>query len=188
VIGYDFAFGRGRTGNAQWLREHGYEVEVVPPFKIEGHDLHSSECAGLVIAATSAGEQAARPRYGLAGPVEAGSGWVGASVPTANIAVEPNKLIPALARMPVVPFDLEGRHDLDLVAVLAKPLCVSSAAAPEGEVIADHPATQSISAASRWMKSCGASDASSRSNLNTIAWSMRPPRLARAFPGGWLID
>src|SRR6202163_4405461 len=36
VIGYDFAFGRGRTGSAAWLREHGHTVEVVPPFVVEG--------------------------------------------------------------------------------------------------------------------------------------------------------
>ncbi len=98
VIGYDFAFGRGRTGNAHWLREHGYEVEVVPPFKIDGHDLHSSEVRRLIT--TGEVDKANRllgREYTLAGPVEAGE-KVGRSLgfPTANIAVEPNKLIPAL--------------------------------------------------------------------------------------------
>jgi riboflavin kinase/FMN adenylyltransferase len=98
VIGYDFAFGRGRTGNAGWLREHGHEVEVVPPFKIDGHDLHSSEVRRLITAGDV--DQAKRllgREYSMAGPVEAGD-RVGRRLgfPTANIGVEPNKLIPAL--------------------------------------------------------------------------------------------
>ena len=98
VIGYDFAFGRGRTGSASWLREHGRHVDVVPPFTIDGHDLHSSEVRRLV----TAGEVAHANRllgreYAMAGPVEAGE-RVGRQLgfPTANIGVEPNKLIPAL--------------------------------------------------------------------------------------------
>jgi len=98
VIGYDFAFGRGRTGNAQWLREHGHQVEVVPPFKIEGHDLHSSEVRRLITAGdVDKANRLLGREYALAGPVEAGE-KVGRRLgfPTANIAVEPNKLIPAL--------------------------------------------------------------------------------------------
>lgn len=98
VIGYDFAFGRGRTGSAHWLREHGHQVEVVPPFKVDGHDLHSSEVRRLITAGDvdRANKLLAR-EYAMAGPVEAGE-KVGRRLgfPTANIAVEPNKLIPAL--------------------------------------------------------------------------------------------
>ena len=98
VIGYDFAFGRGRTGSATWLREHGYHVEVVPPFRLDGHDLHSSEVRNLIT--TGEVEHANRllgREYSMAGPVEAGE-RVGRQLgfPTANIGVEPNKLIPAL--------------------------------------------------------------------------------------------
>lgn len=98
VIGYDFAFGRGRTGNAQWLREHGQQVDVVPPFTFEGRELHSSEVRRLVTAGEV--DQANRllgREYSMAGPVEAGE-KVGRRLgfPTANIGVEPNKLIPAL--------------------------------------------------------------------------------------------
>jgi riboflavin kinase/FMN adenylyltransferase len=98
VIGYDFAFGRGRTGSATWLREHGHHVDVVPPFQIDGHDLHSSEVRRLITAGEV--EHANRllgREYGMAGPVEAGE-RVGRQLgfPTANIGVEPNKLIPAL--------------------------------------------------------------------------------------------
>jgi len=98
VIGYDFAFGRGRTGSATWLREHGHHVEVVPPFKLDGHDLHSSEVRRLITAGDV--EHANRllgREYSMAGPVEAGE-RVGRQLgfPTANIGVEPNKLIPAL--------------------------------------------------------------------------------------------
>jgi len=98
VIGYDFAFGRGRTGSATWLREHEHHVEVVPPFQLDGHDLHSSEVRRLITAGEV--EHANRllgREYSMAGPVEAGE-RVGRQLgfPTANIGVEPNKLIPAL--------------------------------------------------------------------------------------------
>jgi riboflavin kinase/FMN adenylyltransferase len=98
VIGYDFAFGRGRTGNALWLRQHGYDVEVVPPFKVDGHDLHSSEVRRLITAGeVDKANKLLGREYAMAGPVEAGE-KVGRRLgfPTANIAVEPNKLIPAL--------------------------------------------------------------------------------------------
>jgi riboflavin kinase/FMN adenylyltransferase len=98
VIGFDFAFGRGRTGSAEWLRSHGQQVEVVPPFLVEGHELHSSEVRRLV----TTGEVEAANRllgreYAMAGPVEAGE-RVGRRLgfPTANIGIEPNKLVPAL--------------------------------------------------------------------------------------------
>ena len=98
VIGYDFAFGRGRTGSAQWLGEHGQQVDVVAPFKFDGRELHSSEVRRLITAGEV--DQANRllgREYSMAGPVEAGE-KVGRQLgfPTANIGVEPNKLIPAL--------------------------------------------------------------------------------------------
>jgi len=98
VIGYDFAFGRGRTGSASWLRDHGHHVEVVPPFKIDGHDLHSSEVRRLITAGDVERSNGLLGReYSMTGPVEAGE-RVGRQLgfPTANIGVEPNKLIPAL--------------------------------------------------------------------------------------------
>ena len=98
VIGFDFAFGKERKGNVEWLRAGGYEVDVVRPFTFEGKPLHSSEIRRLV----NTGEIHEANRllgreYSMAGPVEAGD-KVGRRLgfPTANIGVEPNKLIPAL--------------------------------------------------------------------------------------------
>ncbi|TMF72286.1 MAG: riboflavin biosynthesis protein RibF [Chloroflexi bacterium] len=98
VIGFDFAFGRGRTGNADWLRSHGHAVDVIPPFKIDGRELHSSEVRRLIT--TGEMEEANRllgREYSMSGPVEAGD-RVGRRLgfPTANIGIEPNKLVPAL--------------------------------------------------------------------------------------------
>ena len=98
VIGFDFAFGRGRTGNVEWLRANGHEVDVVPPYRIDGRDLHSSEIRRLV---TQGQVQEANRMLGrefsMSGPVEAGA-QVGRQLgfPTANIGPEPNKLVPAL--------------------------------------------------------------------------------------------
>jgi len=98
VIGFDFAFGRGRTGNPEWLSSNGHQVDVVPPFQFGGRELHSSEVRRLVTAGDV--EEANRllgREYGMAGPVEMGD-RVGRRLgfPTANIAIEPNKLVPAL--------------------------------------------------------------------------------------------
>ena len=98
VIGFDFAFGRGRTGNADWLRTSGHDVVVVPPFKIDGRDLHSSEIRRLMTAGEVHDANRLLGReYSMSGPVEAGD-RVGRRLgfPTANIGIEPNKLVPAL--------------------------------------------------------------------------------------------
>jgi riboflavin kinase/FMN adenylyltransferase len=98
VVGFDFAFGHARRGSADWLREHGFAVEVVPALTIDGVALHSSEVRRLV----TVGEMEMANRllgreYSMSGPVEAGD-KVGRSLgfPTANIGIEPNKLVPAL--------------------------------------------------------------------------------------------
>lgn len=98
VIGFDFAFGNQRKGNAAWLREHGFEVAVVPPFEFEDKALHSSDIRRFIN--TSDVREANRllgREYAMAGPVEMGD-QVGRRLgfPTANIAVEANKLVPAL--------------------------------------------------------------------------------------------
>ena len=127
VIGYDFAFGRGRTGNAEWLRAHGHQVDVVAPFTIDGRELHSSEVRRLVTAGDI--EEANRllgREYSMSGPVEFGD-QVGRQLgfPTANIATEPNKLVPALGayagRVKLLPIhgEVVPTEALDFVAALS---------------------------------------------------------------------
>jgi len=70
----------------------------VPPFLIEGRELHSSEIRRLITSGEV--EDANRllgREYEMTGPVEAGA-QVGRTLgfPTANISPEPNKLVPAL--------------------------------------------------------------------------------------------
>jgi riboflavin kinase/FMN adenylyltransferase len=98
VIGFDFAFGRERRGNAGWLREHGFAVEEVPPIVIDGMALHSSEVRRLInLGDLETANRLLGREYSMSGPVEAGD-KVGRRLgfPTANIAIEPNKLVPAL--------------------------------------------------------------------------------------------
>jgi riboflavin kinase/FMN adenylyltransferase len=98
VIGFDFAFGRERRGNAGWLREHGFAVEEVAPIVIDGMTLHSSEVRRLInLGDLETANRLLGREYSMSGPVEAGD-KVGRRLgfPTANIAIEPNKLVPAL--------------------------------------------------------------------------------------------
>jgi len=98
VIGFDFAFGHERRGSADWLRDHGFAVDVVPPFMVDGKALHSSDVRRLVtLGDMETANRLLGREYSMSGPVEAGD-KVGRSLgfPTANIAIEPNKLVPAL--------------------------------------------------------------------------------------------
>jgi riboflavin kinase/FMN adenylyltransferase len=98
VVGFDFAFGQGRRGNAEWLRANGHAVDVVPPFTLNGKELHSSDVRRLVTLGEMEEATLLMGReYSMAGPVEAGD-KVGRRLgfPTANIGIEPNKLVPAL--------------------------------------------------------------------------------------------
>ncbi|OLC16014.1 MAG: riboflavin biosynthesis protein RibF [Actinobacteria bacterium 13_1_40CM_66_12] len=98
VVGFDFAFGHARAGSAAWLGDHGHKVDVVPPLEIEGRALHSSDVRRVInLGDMETANRLLGREYSMSGPVEAGD-KVGRSLgfPTANIAIEPNKLVPAL--------------------------------------------------------------------------------------------
>jgi len=101
LIGYDFALGKGREGNAPRLAEIGselgYTVEVVSAMSDESGVISSTEIRKLIETAnvTEAGKLLGRP-YSLHGPVIHGDGRGRTiNVPTANIAYSSEKMIPA---------------------------------------------------------------------------------------------
>ena len=102
LIGYDFALGKGREGNATRLteigRELGYSVEVISALSDESGVISSTEIRKLVSAGSvaEAARLMARP-YSLRGPVIRGDGRgrkIG--VPTANIDYPYEKIVPAI--------------------------------------------------------------------------------------------
>src|SRR5512138_1405806 len=101
LIGYDFALGKGREGNAARLTEIGselgYTVEVVPALSDESGVISSTEIRKLIELGNVA--EAARllgHPYSLHGPVVHGDGrGKTIQVPTANIAYSHEKMIPA---------------------------------------------------------------------------------------------
>ena len=101
LIGYDFALGKGREGNATRLTEIGaelgYAVDVVPALSDESGVVSSTEIRKLIEVGnvTEAARLLGRP-YSLSGPVIHGDGRGRTiDVPTANIAYSPQKMIPA---------------------------------------------------------------------------------------------
>ncbi len=101
LIGYDFALGKGREGNAARLAEIGrllnYEVEVVPALSDESGVISSTEIRKLV----ATGDVAAAAGllghpYSLEGPVVTGDGrGRELGFPTANIDYPEEKILPA---------------------------------------------------------------------------------------------
>jgi riboflavin kinase / FMN adenylyltransferase len=101
LIGYDFALGKGREGNAARLTdigsELGYRVEVVPALSDESGVISSTAIRKLIEVGNVA--EAARllgHPYSLHGPVIHGDARGRTiNVPTANISYSPEKMIPA---------------------------------------------------------------------------------------------
>jgi riboflavin kinase / FMN adenylyltransferase len=101
LIGYDFALGKGREGNATRLTEIGselgYRAEVVSALSDESGVISSTEIRKLIEVGNVA--EAARllgHPYSLHGPVIHGDGRGRTiNVPTANIAYSSEKMIPA---------------------------------------------------------------------------------------------
>jgi riboflavin kinase / FMN adenylyltransferase len=112
VCGPDFAFGKGRQGNPDWLREHGFQVAVVDPFLFQGGELHSSEIRRLLGEGDvpAANRLLGRP-FVIRGTVEHGAEvGRGLGFPTANLAVQLNKLVPAKGIYAVRVKSEFGRH------------------------------------------------------------------------------
>jgi riboflavin kinase/FMN adenylyltransferase len=101
VVGYDYAFGRGRRAGVSELKElgrrHGFSVTVVLPVKRGCHLAKSGRIRELL----SQGEFAQAVRllghpYRITGKVVKGKGvGVRLGFPTANLKVDRRKLIPA---------------------------------------------------------------------------------------------
>ena len=101
VIGYDHAFGRGRSGDVATLRElgerHGFTVDVVDEVDVAGSPVSSSrvrqavKAGDLALAAELLGR-----RYSVSGTVGHGAKRGRAlGVPTLNLAgLSPRKLLP----------------------------------------------------------------------------------------------
>lgn len=101
MIGYDFALGKGREGNATRLteigQELGYSVEVISALSDESGVISSTEVRKLVSAGNvaEAAKLMGHP-YSLRGPVIRGDRrgkQIG--VPTANIDYPREKIVPA---------------------------------------------------------------------------------------------
>lgn len=114
IVGHDYAFGRGKQGNSDYLiscgREMGFAVEVVDAFKV-GNDIISSTLVrnlilkGHVKAATTLLGR----YYNVAGIVVSGKGrGAGLGFPTANIEPEKELLPPAGIYAAFV--DVEGKR------------------------------------------------------------------------------
>jgi riboflavin kinase/FMN adenylyltransferase len=112
VCGSDFAFGNRRQGNPEWLRRNDVPVEVVTPFTLDGAELHSSAIRRLLGEGDvpSANQLLGRP-FVLRGTVEHGAEvGRGLGFPTANLAVQLNKLVPAQGIYAVRVKSPFGRH------------------------------------------------------------------------------
>ena len=99
TVGYNFSFGRQKTGSPGILtalgRELGFEVDVTPPFLHGGEAVSSSRIRDLLLAGKvrEAEELLSRP-FEVSGPVEKGYGrGVRLGFPTANMVISRSLLL-----------------------------------------------------------------------------------------------
>ncbi len=101
LVGYDFALGKGREGNAARLKEIGleldYEVQTVDALSDESGVISSSAIRKLISVGDAANAfKLLGHAYSLRGPVIHGDGrGRELGFPTANIAYPPEKILPS---------------------------------------------------------------------------------------------
>jgi riboflavin kinase/FMN adenylyltransferase len=101
MVGYDFAFGRGRRGDHPFLRRlglrHGFSLEVRPAMERSGEPISSSRIRRLILLGQMrAASQLLGRDYVLRASIQHGEerGRL-LGYPTANLKITPNKLLPA---------------------------------------------------------------------------------------------
>ncbi len=116
VVGYDYAFGKGRTGDINFLKrqgeEKGFPVSVVGAFYLDNILVSSTRIRQLVSEGLmdEARKLLGRP-YQIRGEVQVGKQRGGKEVgyPTANLRVDPEDLVP--------------RHGVYVTQVIAEGKC-----------------------------------------------------------------
>jgi len=103
VVGYDYAFGKGRSGNTKFLQkqgqEKGFSVTVVEAHYEEGTLVSSTKVRRLVAEGRMADARALLGRYyQIRGEVQLGQQRGGKEIgfPTANLHMDENDLIPKM--------------------------------------------------------------------------------------------
>lgn len=100
VVGYNFLFGKDRAGDSNLLEElgrvYGFTVDVVPPVMVAGAAVSSSRIRACIAAGDMPGAARLLGRpYALRGGVVRGDGrGKELGFPTANLDVDPQKLLP----------------------------------------------------------------------------------------------
>jgi riboflavin kinase/FMN adenylyltransferase len=126
VVGENFRFGHKRAGDVAFAREHlgarGREVVAVPNEQLDGERVSSTRIRKVLQAGDfELADRLLGAPYTIRGPVTFGAGrGHDLGYPTANVAVEPGKLLP-----PDGVYRAIGRHDgrdyLGLVSVGTNP-------------------------------------------------------------------
>lgn len=101
VVGYDYAFGKGRSGNINFLKaqgeEHGFPVTVVEAHFSDGLLVSSTKIRELIIGGEMAAARKLLGRsYQIRGSVQVGKQRGGAVIgfPTANLKFNEEDLVP----------------------------------------------------------------------------------------------
>ncbi|RLA85160.1 MAG: riboflavin biosynthesis protein RibF [Deltaproteobacteria bacterium] len=100
VVGYNFTFGKGRSGTAETLRDlgnaFGFEVEVLDPFRVDSKPVSSSRIRELILQGDLQGaSRLMGRRFFFSGRVIRGNRrGKELGVPTANLQVDPDQILP----------------------------------------------------------------------------------------------
>ncbi len=100
VVGYNFTFGKGRSGTAETLRDlgnaFGFDVEVIDPFQVDGRPVSSSRIREMILRGDLQGVlRLMGRRFSFSGKVVCGNRrGKELGVPTANLQVDPDQILP----------------------------------------------------------------------------------------------